>query len=159
MGVVDTEDLDALFDPEFEDGLELVPEVFPVFRLEINGEDVLVFLGRVFGILHGAVRAPAKPGRVLLHPRVIGSALEGDVESHFHAAHFRFVEKAAKIFECAEFREDGFVAAFLRSDRPRAADVVAARGEGIVLALAELVADRVDGREVNDIEAHLMDQG
>ena len=30
---------------------------------------------------------------------------------------------------------------------------------GIVLALAELAADRVDGREVNDIEAHLMDQG
>ena len=140
-------------------GLQLVPEVFPVFRLEIDGQDVLVFFGRVFGILHGAVWAPAKPGRVLLHPRVVGRALEGDVESHFHAAHFRFVEKATEIFECAEFRVDRLVAAFLRSDRPGAADVVNARSECVVFPFAQLATDRVDGREVNDIEAHLMDQG
>src|ERR1700746_3799520 len=47
------------------------------------------------------------------------------------------------------------MAAVLRADRPRAADVAALRPLGVVAALAVRVADRVDRRQVEDVEAEL----
>ena len=36
MGIVDAEDFDALLDPIFEDGFELIPEIFPVVGFEVD---------------------------------------------------------------------------------------------------------------------------
>ena len=49
----------------------------------------------------------------------------------------------------------GVVAALLRADRPRRAGVVGRGRQGVVRALAERGADRVDRRQVDDVEAHL----
>ena len=59
----------------------------------------------------------------------------------------------------AELGVDGVVAALLAADRVRRAGVVGAGGERVVAALARLDADRVDGREVEDVEAELGDRG
>src|SRR4051812_33625602 len=45
------------------------------------------------------------------------------------------------------------------TDGPRRADVAVGRSQRVVRPLAELAADRVDGREVDDVEAHLGDGG
>ena len=50
---------------------------------------------------------------------------------------------------------NGFVAAFIGADRPRTADVVRAGRERVVLAFAFLPPDRVDRRQVENVEAEL----
>ena len=55
----------------------------------------------------------------------------------------------------AELGMDRVVAAGLVADRPRAAGVVGAGVERVVAALAVRVADRVDRRQVEDVEAEL----
>ena len=51
----------------------------------------------------------------------------------------------------------GRVAAVLVADRPRAADVVGLGVERVVLAFAERAADRMDRRQIDDVEAELRD--
>jgi hypothetical protein len=46
--------------------------------------------------LHGAVRAPLEPLRVLLHIRVIRGALEGEVESYLDAILLALASKFRK---------------------------------------------------------------
>ena len=70
--VIHAEDGDALLDPEQEDGEQLFPEPAPVCRLEVERIDVLILLGRIFGVLDRAVGAEDKPLRMLLDPGVIG---------------------------------------------------------------------------------------
>ena len=62
-------------------------------------------------------------------------------------------DQAAEVVERAELRQDRGVAAFVGADRPRAADVVGLGDERVVAALALDPADRVDRREVQDVEA------
>ena len=83
--VVDAEDADAAGDPELKNGAEFIPQALPVRRLEVERIDVLIFLGRILGVLNGAIGALDKPVRMFRDPGVIGRALEGDVESDFHA--------------------------------------------------------------------------
>lgn len=59
--IVDTEDANALFDPEANHVTEFFPEVFPVIAVKVERVDVLVLLGRVLGVLDGTVRAAVKP--------------------------------------------------------------------------------------------------
>ena len=53
-----------------------------------------------------------------------------------------------------ETRVDGGMAAFTAPDGPRAAGVVRAGAQGVVPALAEGAADRMDGRQVEHVETH-----
>lgn len=48
---------------------------------------------------------------------------------------------------------------FFGADCPRAADVFATGGKGIVLPFAKFAANRMNRGEVDDVEAHLMDKG
>ena len=52
---------------------------------------------------------------------------------------------------------DRVVPAVCRADRPRAAGIGRARGRRVVRPLAELVPDRVDRRQVDDVEPHRRD--
>src|SRR5438105_13166036 len=78
--VVDAEDGDAVPDPELEDALQLLPQPAPVAGLKVERVDVLVFFGRVLGILDGAIGPLLEPLRVLAHIRMVGRALERDVQ-------------------------------------------------------------------------------
>ena len=62
--IVDAEDGDARADPVDEDALQLFPQAAPVFALEIEGINVLIFLRRILGILNRAVGP-------LLEPRLV----------------------------------------------------------------------------------------
>ncbi len=90
---------------------------------------------------------------MLLDPRMVGRALEGDVERDLEAVLAGFADQPTKVLGAAEVGEDGCVAAFVGADRPRAADVVGLGDEGVVAALSLDAADRMDGREVQHVEA------
>ena len=51
------------------------------------------------------------------------------------------------------------MATFFGADCPRATDVFASGGKGIIFAFAKFAADRVNRGQVDDVEAHLMNEG
>src|SRR5262249_1637749 len=121
--------------------------------------DVLVLLGRVLGVLDGAVGPLAEPLGVLAGVGVVGGALEGDVQGDLDVVLAGPGEETLEVVEGAELGVDGLVAALLGADGPGAADVAGLGGDDVVLALAELAADGVDGRQVEDVEAQRGDVG
>ncbi len=88
---------------------------------------------------------------------MIGRALIGDIQRHLDPVLLGLGHKAAKILERAKLRVYRVVSALLGADPPRAADVVGRAQHGIVFALAVGAADRVDRREVDDIETQRSD--
>ncbi|MNH02735.1 hypothetical protein D3C79_619800 [compost metagenome] len=158
MRVVDAESLDALLDPADHHIAQGQPQRgHGLRRIEIDVDDVLVLFRRVFSVADGAVRAPAEPARVLLEPGVVLGALDGEIEGNFQAVFRRCGHQTAEVIAVAQLRVNGLVAAFRAADGIRAARVARLGLEGVVAALAMLHADGVDGREVQDVEAHVAD--
>ncbi len=93
----------------------------------------------------------------LVDPRVVGRGLQGQVEGDLEAELAGPGDERVEVLEGAEVGMDGVVAAVLAADRPRRAGVVRARGQRVVGALAVDLADRVDRRQVDHVEAHLGD--
>src|SRR5262249_33128146 len=153
--VVDAEDPHAFPYPVVEDAFQLLPQLAPRRGLEIERIDVLVFLGRVLGVLHAPVGAVTEPLGVLAHVRMGWGALKRDVERDFDSAAAGGTHEPAKILCRSELRGYGLVAAFLGADRPRAAGVAGTRRRGVVRALAPRDADRMDGRKVQHVETQL----
>src|SRR3546814_13194920 len=91
VGIVDPEDLDALLDPEQHDAQELLPQRLPMQAVEIDVDDVLVLLRRVFGISDRAVGPELKPLRGLLNPRMIRRALNAETQVDLHRSERRRV--------------------------------------------------------------------
>ncbi|MNS60425.1 hypothetical protein D3C72_934220 [compost metagenome] len=156
--VVDAEGFHPLFDPADHHVTQGQPQRrHGLGCIEIDVDDVLVLLRWVLGIANGAVRSPAEPARVLLEPGVVLGALDGEVEGDFQAMLGRRGHQAAEVVAAAQLRVNCLVAAFRAADGIRAARVAGLRREGIVAALAVLHADRMDGREVQHVEAHVAD--
>ena len=104
-----------------DDVEQRVPELAPGRALEVQRVDVLVALGRVLGVLDGAVGAGAEELRVLGDPRVVGRALEGQVERDLQAVLARGGDERVEVLERAEIGVEGGVAALRGADGPRAA--------------------------------------
>ena len=159
MRVVHPERPHALVDPESDDAQQRVPERFPGRGREVDGVDVLVLLGRVLRVLDGPVGPRVEPFRVLAHPRVIRRALDREVERDLHPEALRGLHEATEVLERAELRMHRGVAALGAADGPGAARIAGAGRQRVVRALARGAADRMDGRQVDDIEAHAPDRG
>ena len=140
--------------------VELVPQAAPVGRLEVEGVDVLVFLGRIFGVLDGAVGADDEPFGMLGDPGMVGRALEGDVERDLHAMAWAAATRWSKSAKVPSSGMDGCVAAFAASRWPRGCrDRLASAVTVLLRPFAEGGADGVDGRQVEHVEAHGGDLG
>ncbi len=157
VGIVHPEDPHPVVHPVPQDPDRLRDQAVHV-RVEGDGVDVLVLLGRVLGMGDGAVRAVVEPLRVLVDPGVVRRALQGEVQRHFQAQLRGPVHEAVEVLDGAQAGVDGVVAALGGADRPGHADVAGAGGEGVVGALAEGRADGVDRGEVDDVEAHRRDR-
>ncbi len=92
----------------------------------------------------GAVGPVVEPLGVLVHPGVVGGALEGEVEGDLQAQRAGLADEVVEVLDGAELGVDGVVSALGGADGPGHADVVGGGGEAVVAALAEGVADRVD---------------
>ena len=133
--VVDAEDRDAVADPEQQDVATRVPERLPVVAPEVERVDVLVLLRRILRVLDRSVGADVEPVVMLLHPGMIGRALQRVVERDLEAESARRVHEPIEVGERAEGRVDRRVSALFIADRPRTADVVRSGVERVVLSL------------------------
>ena len=107
-----------------------LPEAAPVLALEVDVVDVLVALRRVLGVLQRPVGAAVEPLGMLLQPRVVGRALDREVERDLDPELLRVGDEGAELLRGAERRVDRVVPALLGADRPRAADVALRRRLG-----------------------------
>src|SRR5690606_22419489 len=117
----------------------------------------LVLLRRVLRVLHAAVRPPAAPLGILAHVRMIRRALESDVERDLEALPSRVLDERTEILERAERGMHALVPARRGTDLPRRARLTRARIEPVVRALAMRHADRVNRRQIHDVEAEPRD--
>jgi len=90
---------------------------------------------------------------------MVRRALQGEVQRDFQPDLVRRRDEGAEVLLCTQLRVDRVVATFQRADRPRRTDVALSGDERVVAALAVDPADRVDRRQVDDVEAHLRDPG
>ncbi len=90
---------------------------------------------------------------------VVRGALECEIERDLHAELARPGDEPLEIRDRSELRQNVLVAALRGADRPGAPDIVRRRLERVVRALAVHPSDRLYGRKVHDIEAHLRDVG
>src|SRR5207247_7578041 len=116
--------------------------------------DVLVLLGRVLRILDRPVGPVEEPLRMLAHPGMVGRGLDREVERDLQPAAFGLLREVIEVVERAEVGVDGGVTALEAADGPRAAGLAWLGGERVVAALAMRAADRMDRRQVDDVEAH-----
>ena len=127
-------------------------------RVPVEVVDVLVLLGRVLGVLDRAVGPLQEPLGVLGQPRMVGRRVERDVQAHVHAVLVGGRAQRLEVVHRPELGVHGVVPALGGADRVRRAGIVGAGGERVVAALAVLAPDRVDRREVQDVEAEVGDR-
>ena len=96
---------------------------------------------------------------MLAEPRVVGRALQREVERELHPVPMESVDEDGEVGLVAEGGVDRVVPALGGSDRPRASDVPGPGALGVVPPLAVRPADRVDRRQVHDVEAELGERG
>ena len=136
------------------------PHLAPLRRLEVEGVDVLVLLRRVLGVLDAAVGALAEPLRVLASPTG-GRARTG--RRCRARSRCRVRRRAAPGgWKSASVPSSPRIASCPPSAAPMAHGLPtssALRVERVVAALAARAADRVDGREVEHVEAHALHVG
>src|SRR4051794_39527999 len=94
---------------------------------------------------------------MLTEPRMIERALRGEIERHFEPVLPAGRHEPAKIGERAELGMDRVMAAFLRADGVETAGVVGFGLKRVVAPLAIGMANRMDRREIDDIEAETGD--
>jgi hypothetical protein len=158
VGVVDTEDAYAFVHPVMQHGPAGLPQRHPiviVWRPEVDRDDVLVLLGWVLGVTNAAVRPMPEPLGVFAHPWVVGRALQGVVERHLHPLSRGLGAEGSEVVDGPQFGMDGGVATEGRADRPWAAWIVRAGGQGVVAPLASRGANGVDRGEIDHVEPHL----
>src|ERR1700720_3501287 len=98
--------------------LNLVPQRLPVLAFEVQRVNVMVFLRWILCVLYGSIRTLPEPFRMLLHVRVIRSALKRDIKSNFKSMICSLGYKMAKVFKSTQLWMNRRMAALLRSDRP-----------------------------------------
>src|SRR5581483_10380548 len=92
---------------------------------------------------------------VLPEPRVVGRALDGEVERDLEPVLGGAGDEPVEVVERAEGRLDGGVAALRAADRPRATRVARRGDERVVAPLAMRAPDGMHWREIDDVEAEL----
>ncbi|MNX68803.1 hypothetical protein D3C86_1000010 [compost metagenome] len=101
--IVDAKQLHALLDPTNDDVAQFDPQARNrIGGIEVDVDDVLVFLRRVFRVFDRAVGAPVEPARMLLEPRVVLGTLDGKIESDLQAIVLGRRHQPAKVFAGAE---------------------------------------------------------
>ncbi len=80
MRIVDPEDPDSVSHPKPQHVEQRLHQVGLVGGVEVDRINILVFFGRVLGVFNRAVGAMFEPIRMLLHPGMVGRALNREVQ-------------------------------------------------------------------------------
>ena len=142
------------------DVAQRLPEPPPVLRVEVDVVDVLVLLRRVLRVLQRAVGAAVEPLRVLLQPRVVGRALDREVERDLAA---ELAAARDQRSNSSSVPSSGWIGRRGRPPprrSPTGCPTSSGSGvERVVPPLAVRRPDRVDRRQVDDVEAELRELG
>src|SRR6185437_2764731 len=155
--IVHAERVHAMSDPEEQDVETGLPERVAILAPEVERINVLVFLGRILRVLDGAVGANEEPFGMFAQQWMIGRTLQGIVQRDLESQLAGLLHEAVEVLERAESRLDGRVSAGLAADGPGTAGIVRRRGQGVVASLATGLSHRVNGREIDDVEAQTGD--
>ena len=101
MRIIDTKYARAVSDPKQNHALQLFPQLPPVWRLEVEGKDILIFLRRVLRILNRAVGTGTEPFRVFSQIRMVGRALERKIQRNLDIAGPGICDQPVKVFQSA----------------------------------------------------------
>ena len=112
-------------------------------------------LGGFSAYFRRAVGPAVEPVGVIAKPGVVGRALDREVEGDLQVVLPRRHDQALELGQRAEVGVHGRVPSGLAPDRPRASGVAGLRDGGVVAPLAVGDPDRVDRRQVDDVEAQL----
>src|SRR5262249_10928918 len=136
VGVIDSEDANALVDPEQHDTFEFVPQRLPLFRLKVEGVDILILLRWVLSILNTPIRTAAKPLGMFLHVRVIRGALESEVESDLDPVFLGFCHQPLEVLQGTELGMDRLMPSLLCPNCPRAPRIISRYDGSVIFSLA-----------------------
>src|ERR1700722_20740464 len=106
MRIVHAKNAPALRKPVDQDTLQFLPQAPPIVALEIERINVLVLLGRVFGVLHATVGTMPEPLGMGANVGMIGSALECDIEGNVNAGLACLPDEAFEVLQGAQLRHD-----------------------------------------------------
>ena len=152
--IIHAEDPYSLLRPEEHDAAKLLPELLPVIVLKLQGVDVFILLGRIFGVLHGPVGTPPEPFGMSLDIGMIWRTLKGEVKGDLQTMFSRPVQKPAEVIQGSEFGMNRFVTACIRSNCPWASRIACGAARRVILAFPMALADRMNGRQIQHIESH-----
>src|ERR1700733_960322 len=96
---------------------------------------------------------------MLFEPGMIGRTLDGKIERKLHAVFQRCRAQPPEIINVAERWIDRGVSAVTVADRVRTADVFRIGAETVVFTLAVGMSDWMDRRQINNVEAHIPENG
>src|SRR5205085_4560341 len=88
--IIHKENAHSTVRPKQHDAFHFRPEVAPVFAVKIQWINVFVLFWRVLRVFDRAVGAFVEPIGMLLDVRMIGRAIDREIESDFHSplSHF-----------------------------------------------------------------------
>ena len=132
-----------------------LPQPAPVLAVPVDVVDVLVLLGRVLGVLQRAVGAAVEPLGVLGEPRVVGRGTGSRSRGDLDAVLARVGTSASK---SSSVPRSGWIASWPPVSSPIAHGLPGSSGPATSVLLRPLrfvCADRVDRRQVEDVEAEL----
>src|SRR5690625_920252 len=102
--VVDSKNSHALVEPEEHDVSQGVPERRESLAIEVDIDDILILLRRIFGILDGAIGPPVEPFWMLLYPGVIRRTLNGEIQRDLQPLLTRCRHQPGEILKATQLR-------------------------------------------------------
>ena len=154
MRVIDPENGNPFFNPEKKNTAKFKPEILPVRSLEIDRQNVLIPLWRIFGKLYRSVRTPLEPLGVLLHIGMIRRALKCNIDSDSNTLLLRLGNESTKFSYGTKLRMHGFMTTFSAPDCPAAPRFIRPCRQSIVLPLSLGQSYRMNRRKIDDVEPH-----
>ncbi len=127
----------------------------PILGLEVEGIDVLIFLGWIFRVLHRPIGTPAKPLGMLADIGMVRRALKCNIERDLDLHIASTLHQLLEFIDGAELPENIAMSALHRADRPRTAGVFRPHRQGVVRTFALRMPDRMNRRQIQHVEAHL----
>src|SRR6266496_1977949 len=88
---------------------------------------------------------------------MVRRALESNIQCNLQSKFLRACYQSAEIFESPQLWVNRFMPAFLRTDGPRASDVLGSRLFGIVLTLSVSTTYRMNRGKIENIKSHARD--
>src|SRR5271170_3523237 len=98
-----------------------------------------------------------KPQRMFFHPGVIGRALKGNIHRDFKPETLCPRHQMLKICKRAKFRMYRSMSSRFIPDGPGTANIARLRSYRIVFAFAKTLADGMNRRQIENVEAHVSD--